>query len=149
MSVFADAHGYLNSSIRTYVNATKTLDKLFAIKLLVLSMIVSADKLIESLGKGADTPFTGQVEESSFFLPMAAYEQRLVELCDLEENNIVSAELQLSLRLRKALDILKIVYERYGLRQLLAVNIKDVINDSFFFILDIQQLVEDFITNQN
>lgn len=143
MTVFDDAHEYLNSSIRTYVNATKTIDKLFAIKLIVLSMIVAVDKLVETAGKGEDTPFKSQLEDSSFFLPIAAYEQRMTDLSKLESKNYFSSDLELSRRLLKAIEVLKIVYGRNSLRSLLAVNIKEFINESQFFILDIQNLVEE------
>ncbi|MFX0171527.1 MAG: hypothetical protein ACFE9L_06385 [Candidatus Hodarchaeota archaeon] len=148
-SVFDDAHGYLNSSIRAYVNATKTIDKLFAFKLVVLSMIVAVDRLIENMGSGTDTPFKTHIEDSSFFIPMAAYEQRMRDLMLLEEKNQLPSDLELSQRLQKALDILKVVYEKYGLRPLLAVNIKEFINESQFFILDIQNLVESKIPNND
>jgi hypothetical protein len=148
-SVFDDAHGFLNSSIRAYVNATKTIDKLFAFKLVVLSMIVAVDRLIENIGSGTDTPFKTHIEDSSFFIPMAAYEQRMRELMLLEEKKQLPSDLELSQRLQKALDILKVVYEKYGLRPLLAVNIKEFINESQFFILDIQNLVESKNPNNN
>jgi hypothetical protein len=143
VTIFDDAHGYLNSSIRTYVNATKTLDKLFAIKLIVLSMIVAVDKLVETVGRGEDTPFKSHLEDSSFFLPIAAYEQRMTDLSKLESNNCFPSELELPRRLLKAIEVLKIVYGRNSLRSLLAVNIKEFINESQFFILDIQSLVEE------
>ncbi|MFX0052441.1 MAG: hypothetical protein ACFE8U_14240 [Candidatus Hermodarchaeota archaeon] len=148
-SVFDDAHGYLNSSIRAYVNATKTIDKLFAFKLVVLSMIVAVDRLIENMEFGTDTPFKTHIEDSSFFIPIAAYEQRMRDLMLLEEKNQLPTDLKLSQRLQKALDILKVVYEKYGLRPLLAVNIKEFINESQFFILDIQNLVESKVPNNN
>ncbi|MFX0182784.1 MAG: hypothetical protein ACFE95_06835 [Candidatus Hodarchaeota archaeon] len=141
-TIFDDAHGYLNSSIRTYVNATKTIDKLFAFKLVVLSMIVAVDRLIENMGTNSDTPFRTHIEDSSFFIPMAAYEQRMRDLMTLEEKNKLPSDLELSQRLHRALDILKVVYEKYGLRPLLAVNIKEFINESQFFILDIKNLLE-------
>lgn len=143
LTVFDDSHTYLNSSIRTYVNAASTLDKLFAVKLVVLSMIVAADVLIGKLGKTNDTPFQSHLEESSLFLPMAAYEQRLTELCLLEEKNIIPSQLEFSRRLRKALDTLRVIHGPYSLRSLLAINIKEFINESQFFILDIQTLVEE------
>ncbi len=143
MTVFDDAHGYLNSSIRTYVNATKTLDKLFAIKLIVLSMIVAVDKLIETVGRAEDTPFKSHLEDSSFFLPIAAYEQRMTDLSNLENKNLFPSELELSRRLLKAIEILKIVYGGNSLRSLLSVNIKEFINESQFFIIDIQSIVEE------
>lgn len=148
-TIFDDAHGYLNSSIRTYVNATKTIDKLFAFKLVVLSMIVAVDRLIENMGTNSDTPFKTHIEDSSFFIPMAAYEQRMRELMILEEKNKLPSELELSQRLNKALDILKVVFEKYGLRPLLAVNIKEFINESQFFILDIKTFIEKKNANIN
>ena len=143
VTVFDDSFEYLNNSIRTYVNATSTLDKLFAVKLVVLSMIVAADTLIEKQDKISDTPFQSHLEESSFFLPMAAYEQRVSELYTLEEKDLIPANLEFSRRLRKALDTLRVIHGQYSLRSLLAVNIKEFINESQFFILDIQKLVEE------
>jgi len=143
LTVFDDSHTYLNSSIRTYVNAASTLDKLFAVKLVVLSMIVASDVLIVKLVKTSDTPFQSSLEESSLFLPMAAYEQRLTELCLLEEKNLIPSQFELSRRLRKALDTLRVIHGQYSLRSLLAINIKEFINESQFFILDIQTLVEE------
>lgn len=143
ISIFDEAKGYLNSSIRAYVNATSTLDKLFSIKLVVLSMIVAADILAEKIGDLiADAPFHGQFEDSSFFLPMAAYEQRIDDLQFLEENKVIPKKFELSRRLRKALDTLKIAYGEYGFRNLLAIDIKQYINDSQFFIIDIQEIIE-------
>lgn len=143
-TAFDDAKAYLNSSIRTYVNATKTVDKLFAVKLVVLSMIVAVDKLVEIMGIHAegDTAFHGYIEESSFFLPLAAYEHRMNELYLLEEKNYIPLEYELSRRLMKALDILKIVYGKNGLRSLLSVNFKTFINESQYFIIDIQNILE-------
>ncbi|MFX1285766.1 MAG: hypothetical protein ACFFB5_19150 [Promethearchaeota archaeon] len=106
-------------------------------------MIVAADAIIEKLEKTSDTPFQSYLEDSSFFLPMAAYEQRLTELCLLEERNFVPSHFELSRRLRKALDTLRVIHGQFSLRSLLAVNIKEFINESQFFILDIQSLVEE------
>lgn len=106
-------------------------------------MIVTADALIEKLGSVSDTPFQSHIEESSLFLPMAAYEQRVVELCLLEEGNLIPSHFEFSRRLRKALDTLKVIHGEYSLRSLLAVNIKEFINESLFFILDIQVLVDE------
>ena len=143
ISIFDEAKGYLNSSIRVYVNATSTLDKLFAIKLVVLSMIVAADILAEKIGDLIDdAPFHGQFEDSSFFLPMAAYEQRIDDLQFLEETKVIPKKFELSRRLRKALDTLKIAYGEYGFRNLLAIDIKQFINDSQFFIIDLQEIIE-------
>jgi len=143
ISIFDEAKGYLNSSIRAYVNATSTLDKLFAIKLVVLSMIVAADILAEKIGDLIDdAPFHGQFEDSSFFLPMAAYEQRIDDLQFLEETKVIPKKFELSRRLRKALDTLKIAYGEYGFRNLLAIDIKQFINDSQFFIIDLQEIIE-------
>ncbi|GAF98767.1 unnamed protein product, partial [marine sediment metagenome] len=36
VTVFEEARAFLNSSIRTYVSATSTFDKLFAVKLIVI-----------------------------------------------------------------------------------------------------------------
>ncbi len=141
-TVFDDSHKYLNSSIRTYVNATSTLDKFFAIKLVVLSMIVAADALIEKTGSLDSTPFQSHIEESSLFLPVMAYEQRILELQQREEENSIPPQLELSRRLRKALDILRVIHGKYSLKSLLAVNIKEFINESLYFIFDIQELVE-------
>ncbi len=142
-SIFNEAKGYLNSSIRTYVNARSTLDKLFSIKLIALSMIVATDTLIENIGEfSVDAPFHGQFEDSSFFLPIAAYDQRLDDLIALEEANNIPPKLELSRRLRMALDTLKVAYGEYGLKNLLAIDIKKIINESQFFIIDIQELIE-------
>ncbi|MHA2244397.1 MAG: hypothetical protein ACXADY_05470 [Candidatus Hodarchaeales archaeon] len=140
---FDDSYTYLNSSIRTYVNATSTQDKLFALKLVVLSMIVAADILIEKQDRISDTPFQSHLEDSSFFLPLAVYEQRITELCLLEERDLCSPQFEFSRRLRKALDILRVVHGQYGLRTLLVVNIKEFINEAQSFILNIQILVEE------
>ena len=143
ISIFDEAIGYLNSSIRVYVNATSTLDKLSALKLVVLSMIVATDILAEKIGDLiADAPFHGQFEDSSFFLPMAAYEQRIDDLQFLEETKVISKKFELSRRLRTALDTLKIAYGEYGFRNLLAIDIKQFINNSQFFIIDIQEIIE-------
>lgn len=143
ISIFDEAKGYLNSSIRVYVNATSTLDKLFALKLVVLSMIVATDILAEKIGDLiADAPFHGQFEDSSFFLPMAAYEQRIDDLQFLEETTVIPKKFELSRRLRTALDTLKIAYGEYGFRNLLAIDIKQFINNSQFFIIDIQEIIE-------
>ncbi len=142
-TLFDDSYTYLNSSIRVYVNATSTQDKLFALKLVVLSMIVAADILIEKLDRISDTPFQSHLEESSFFLPMAVYEQRITELCLLEERNLYPPKYEFSRRLRKALDTLRVIHGQYSLPILLAVNIKEFINEAQFFILNIQILVEE------
>jgi len=143
ISIFNEAKGYLNSSIRAYVNATSTLDKLFALKLVVLSMIVATDILAEKIGDLiADAPFHGQFEDSSFFLPMAAYEQRIDDLQFLEETTVIPKKFELSRRLRTALDTLKIAYGEYGFRNLLAIDMKQFINNSQFFIIDIQEIIE-------
>ena len=143
ISIFDEAKGYLNSSIRAYVNATSTLDKLFSLKLVVLSMIVATDILAEKIGDLiADAPFHGQFEDSSFFLPMAAYEQRIDDLQFLEETTVIPKKFELSRRLRTALDTLKIAYGEYGFRNLLAIDIKQFINNSQFFIIDIQEIIE-------
>ena len=140
--MFEDAHGYLNSSIRVYVNATTTLDKLFAIKLVVLSKIIAVDALMEKMGSNSDTPFHGHLEDSNFFLPMAAYEQRVAELHSLEESNSQLRELSLAISLQRSIDTLKFVYGKHGFRSLLSLNLKEFINNALFFILEIKQLVE-------
>ncbi len=142
MTVFEDAHGYLNSSIRVYVNATSTLDKLFAIKLVVLSMIIAVDALVEKIGTSGNITFQSHLEDSNFFLPMAAYEQRVVELQSLEESNSQVKELSLSVRLQNSIDTLKFVYGKHGFRSLLSLNIKEFINNALFFILEVKELVE-------
>ena len=141
-TAFEEAYSYLNSSIRTYVNATSTLDKLFAIKLVVLCMIVATDALMENFEETTNTPFHGYLEESSFFLPVAAYEQRIAELSNLENAGIIPTGFEFSRRLRTALDTLKVAYGAFGLRSLLAINIKEFINESQFFVMDIEILVE-------
>lgn len=105
-------------------------------------MIVAADILIEKLGRVSDTPFQSYLEESSLFLPIAAYEQRITDLSSLEEKDLIPPVFEFSRRLRIALDTLKVIHGQYSLRSLLAINIKEFINDSQFFILDIQTLVE-------
>ncbi|MHA1994757.1 MAG: hypothetical protein ACW97Z_09465 [Candidatus Hodarchaeales archaeon] len=142
MTVFEDAHGYLNSAIRVYVNATTTLDKLFAVKLVVLSMIIAVDALMETVGTSSNTPFQSHLEDSNFFLPMAAYEQRVTELQMLEENYSQIKDLSLTIRLQKSIDTLKFVYGKYGFRSLLSLNIKEFINNALFFILEIKEVVE-------
>ena len=143
VTVFEEARGFLNSSIRTYVSATSTFDKLFAVKLVVISMIVATDALIENIGNlSKDTPFQSYFEDSNYFLPMVAYDQRIADIISLEEKNLIPSNLELSSRLRKALDIFKVVYGRYGLKTLLAIDLKQYINDSQFFIIDIQKFVE-------
>ena len=143
-TVFEEAYSYLNSSIRTYVNATSTIDKLFAIKLVVLCMIVATDALMENFEKTSATPFHGYLEDSSFFLPIAAYEQRMTDLSSLEDIGAIPTTYQFARRLRKALDTLKVAYGAYGLRSLLAINIKEFINESQFFVMDIEFLVEEY-----
>jgi hypothetical protein len=142
VTVFEDAHGYLNSAIRVYVNATTTLDKLFAIKLVVLSMIIAVDALMEKLGTNSDISFHGTLEDSNFFLPMAAYEQRVAELLSSSECNSQIQELSLTIRLQKSINTLKFVYGKHGFRSLLSVNLKEFINNALFFILDIKEIVE-------
>ncbi|MHA2055812.1 MAG: hypothetical protein ACXACP_11570 [Candidatus Hodarchaeales archaeon] len=141
MKIFEDAHGYLNSSIRVYVNASSTLDKLFAIKLVVLSKVVTIDALIDSIGSSSDTPFQGHIEDSNFFLPMAAYEQRIHELQLLEDEEPEIKELKLAIRLHHSTEILKFIYGNTGFRTLLSINFKKLINDALFFILDVQDLM--------
>lgn len=104
-------------------------------------MIVAADALIEKLGRLSDTPFQSYMEESSLFLPMAAYEQRITDISLLEEKELIPPKFEFSRRLRIALDTLKVIHGQYSLRSLLAINIKEFINDSQFFILDIQTLI--------
>ena len=147
-TVFEDAHQYLNSSIRTYVNATSTLDKLFAIKLIVLSMVLAADILIEKMGSGTDTPFHGHLEDSDFFLPMAAYEKRITELQEIETKILNLDDHELSSRMHKSIETLKFVYGKYGFRTLLSLNLKEFINGALFFILDIQEIIEKKIPSQ-
>lgn len=142
MTVFEDAHGYLNSSIRVYVNATTTLDKLFAVKLVVLSMIIAVDALMEVVGAKSNTSFQSHFEDSNFFLPLAAYEQRITELQLLEEQNSQIKDLSLAIRLQQSIHTLKFVYGKHGFRSLLSLNIKDFINNAMFFILEIKELVE-------
>ena len=141
MKIFEDAHGYLNSSIRVYVNASSTLDKLFAIKLVVLSQIVTIDALISEIGSSSDTPFQGHIEDSTFFLPMAAYEQRIHELQSLEEKNPEIGKQKLAMRLHHSIEILKFIYGNTGFRTLLSINIKELINNALFFIIDVQNLM--------
>ena len=147
-TVFDDAHQYLNSSIRTYVNATSTLDKLFAIKLVVLSMVLAADALIENFGSSTDTSFHGHLEDSDFFLPMAAYEKRITELQIIESKTLNLGNHKLSSRMHNSIETLKFVYGKYGFRTLLAINIKEFINNALFFILEIQEIIEEKIPYQ-
>ena len=141
MKIFEDAHGYLNSSIRVYVNASSTLDKLFAIKLVVLSKVVTIDALIVSIGSSSDTPFQGHIEDSNFFLPMAAYEQRIHELQYLEDVNPDIGNLKLAMRLHHSIEILKFIHGNTGFRTLLSINFKELINNALFFIIDVQNLM--------
>jgi hypothetical protein len=127
------------------VNATSTLDKLFAIKLVVLSMILAADSLIEKMGSSKDTSFRSHLEDSNFFLPMAAYEQRIKEIQVLEEKSAEIQKLSLAIKLHNAIDTLKFVYGKHGFRSLLALNIKDFMNEALFFILEIEKIVEEKI----
>jgi hypothetical protein len=142
VSVFEDAHEYLNNSIRVYTNATSTIDKLFAVKLVILSMIVAADALIENIGRGSDTPFQGYLEDSNFFLPIAAYEQRIEEIQILEGKNEWNNDPSWAVRLQNSIDILKFVYGKQGFRMLLSLNLKEFINNALFFIIEIQKIVE-------
>jgi hypothetical protein len=73
---------------------------------------------------------------------MAAYEQRITDISLLEEKDLIPPEFEFSRRLRIALDTLKVIHGQYSLRSLLAINIKEFINDSQFFILDIQSLIK-------
>jgi len=142
VNVVDDAWDYLNLSIRTYVNATNTMHKLFALKTIVISMIIATDNLLEHFGDFPEIKFHGYIEESSFFLPLEAYEQRVNDLIFLEEKLDIDPVFEYSRRLRRALDTLKIAYGKYGLRSLLVTNIKDFINDAQFFIQDIQELIK-------
>ena len=143
MSVFEDAHEYLNNSIRVYTNATSTIDKLFAVKLFILSMIVAADALIEIMGKGSDTPFQGYLEDSNFFLPIAAYEQRIKEIYILEGKNEWNNNPSWAIRLQNSIETLKFVYGKQGFRMLLSLNLKEFINNALYFIIEIQKTVEE------
>ena len=143
MSVFEDAHEYLNNSIRVYTNATSTIDKLFAVKLVILSMIVAADALIEIMGKGSDTPFQGYLEDSHFFLPIAAYEQRIKEIYILEGKNEWNNNPSWAIRLQNSIETLKFVYGKQGFRMLLSLNLKEFINNALYFIIEIQKTVEE------
>ncbi|MHA1227814.1 MAG: hypothetical protein ACTSPV_13790 [Candidatus Hodarchaeales archaeon] len=137
--MYNDSREYLNNSIRAYVNANSTLDKFFAFKLIVISMVIAVDALIEHIEGMPDTPFLNYYEESSFFLPLVAYEQRINDLIFIEEKGMISPDYEFSRRFRKALDSLKVAS---GLRSLLALNIKEYINEAQFFISDIQRIVE-------
>ncbi len=108
-------------------------------------MIIATDALMENFEKNSTTPFQGYLEESSFFLPIAAYEQRMTDLSNLEDIGVIPTTYQFSRRLRKALDTLKVAYGAYGLRSLLAINIKEFINESQFFVMDIEFLVDEMI----
>ena len=142
VDVFDDAWDYLNLSIRTYVNATNAMHKLFALKTIVISMVIASDNLLEHFEEFPEIKFQGYIEESSFFLPVEAYEQRVNDLAFLEEKLEIEPAFECSRRLRRALDTLKIAYGQYGLRSLLVINIKDFINDAQFFIQDIQELIK-------
>jgi hypothetical protein len=105
-------------------------------------MIIAVDALMETVGTSSNTPFQSHLEDSNFFLPMAAYEQRVTELQMLEENYSQIKDLSLTIRLQKSIDTLKFVYGKYGFRSLLSLNIKEFINNALFFILEIKEVVE-------
>ncbi|WP_455142789.1 hypothetical protein [Candidatus Hodarchaeum mangrovi] len=142
VDIVDDAWDYLNLSIRTYVNATNTMHKLFALKTIVISMIIATDNLLTHYRDFPEARFQGYIEESSFFLPIEAYEQRVNDLIFLEETFKINPAFECSRRLRRAIDTLKIAYGHFGLRSLLIINIKDFINDAQFFIQDIQELIK-------
>ena len=105
-------------------------------------MTVAADALIENIGKGSDTPFHGFLEDSNFFLPITAYEQRVKEIQVLEEKSEWNNNPSWAVRLQKSVDTLKFVYGKEGFRTLLSLNLKEFINNALFFIIEIQKLVE-------
>ena len=73
---------------------------------------------------------------------MAAYEKRITELESVESKEPSIEDLQLSIRMRKAIETLKFVYGKYGFGILLALNLKEFINNALFFILEIQEIIE-------
>ena len=101
-------------------------------------MVIAADVLIEKMGSSTDTPFHGHLEDSDFFLPMAAYEKRITELQIIETNKLNLGDHELSIQMHKSIETLKFVYGKYGFRSLLSLNLKEFINDALFFILEIQ-----------
>jgi hypothetical protein len=111
-------------------------------------MVIAADTLIEKLGSGTDTPFHGHLEDSDFFLPMAAYEKRITELQEIETKVLNLDNHELSSRMHKSIETLKFVYGKYGFRTLLSLNLKEFINGALFFILDIQEIIEEKIPSQ-
>jgi hypothetical protein len=106
-------------------------------------MIIAADVLIEIIGKGSDTPYQGSLEDSNFFLPIAAYEQRIKEIQILEGKNEWNNDPSWAVRLQKSIDTLKFVYGKEGFGMLLSLNLKEFINNALFFIIDIQKIVDE------
>ena len=111
-------------------------------------MVIAADVLIEIFGSSTDTSFHGHLEDSDFFLPMAAYEKRIAELQAIETKYSELDNHELSSRMHKSIETLKFVYGKYGFRTLLALNIKEFINTALFFILEIQELIEEKTPSQ-
>ena len=136
--VFDEILGYLNNSIRTYVTATTTLDKLLAVKLVILSMVNASDVLIRKYGKEViDTKF---VDSDDYFL-LQWYNSRVIELKRFRRRKKFR-KYQFDIRLQEALEVLEKTFSSDVLKELLSLNMKEFINEAQKFIYEIRYLTD-------
>lgn len=135
---FEEILGYLNSSIRTYVTATSTLDKLMSVKMVVLAMVNASDVLIRKFGKEI---IETKLDDSDDYFMLQWYQSRVKELRLLRRNKKFR-KYHFDLRLNDAIEVLDKTFSPEALKELLSLNMKAFINEAQQFIFEVRFLTD-------
>lgn len=130
---YEQAYEYLQLALRQYVTAVQILDKLFAIRLVVVSMSLGVDALLTYY---PTTTTTHQVPRRPSNSPVAMYEQRLVELRQLEEQFV---QQDLSSSFEYAVKVLAGVERPNPYPTLLGLNFKAFMNAGHDFLVEVSK----------
>lgn len=144
-ATFKDANDYLRLALRTYVNAHRVLDKYLACKMLVISTVMATDVLLShymaqlgSLTSVDVQPVNDLREKRSF--TQSSYWARVKDLKRLEEMMPnLAASYSFSTNLKQLLEEILSIEGEGGVKQLLGINFKELLNIAQFYILQIQK----------
>ncbi len=148
-ATFKDAREYLRLALRTYVSAHRVLDKYLACKMLVISTVMATDVLLSHYMTqlGSLTPmYHGQTMngQEKVTFSQSSYWARVKDLERLEATVPRIAETySFSKSLKRLLEEILPIEGEGGVRQLLGINFKELLNIAQFYILQTLKLLSE------
>ncbi len=149
-STFKDAQDYLRLALRTYVTAHRVLDKYLACKMLVISSIMATDVLLSHYVTKLGS-LTSVIPRSSSLQHAATTTHNessyWARVKDLERLESAMPELTktctFSKNLKKLLEEILPIEGEGGVKQLLRINFKELLNVAQLYVLQVLKVLPD------